>query len=398
MIALGGVLGCDGVPLELLPPATWTRHTIAANFDGADGVRLGDVNGDGRVDLVVGWEESGVVTVHLHPGSAAARGVWPQVIVGDVPSVEDAVFVDVDADGAFDVVSSSEAGSGALYVHWAPSDPADYTDASAWTTAPLPDSVGVQDWLFCAPLQVDGQGGIDLVAGGKGDGARLGWWRSPANPRDLSAWQWVPLAAVGWTMSILPGDYDGDGWFDVIYTDRTGEDRGTYLLTNPGNALLQQLPWPRRTLAADGPAPLFADRGDLDGDGALDVVVALDARTLVWYRPAPLGLPWTARAITLPDSFGTAKAVRLADLDGDGRLDIVFSGESAGGDRAGVGWARQVETALGTDWVVSALSDTTGSKFDLVQVFDVDGDGDNDVVTTEESAGLGVVWYENPAR
>ena len=39
-----------------------------------------------------------------------------------------------------------------------------------------------------------------------------------------------------------------------------------------------------------------------------------------------------------------------------------------------------------------------GVKHDLVPLIDLDGDGDLDVLTTEETKGLGVVWYENPTR
>ncbi|HBM76648.1 MAG TPA: VCBS repeat-containing protein, partial [Verrucomicrobiales bacterium] len=39
-----------------------------------------------------------------------------------------------------------------------------------------------------------------------------------------------------------------------------------------------------------------------------------------------------------------------------------------------------------------------GSKFDLIELIDLDEDGDLDVVTCEELAGLGLIWYENPSR
>ncbi len=39
-----------------------------------------------------------------------------------------------------------------------------------------------------------------------------------------------------------------------------------------------------------------------------------------------------------------------------------------------------------------------GTKFDLMQVLDLDADGDLDVITCEERDQLGVIWYENPHR
>lgn len=42
------------------------------------------------------------------------------------------------------------------------------------------------------------------------------------------------------------------------------------------------------------------------------------------------------------------------------------------------------------------ISGPEGTKFDLIQLIDVDNDSDLDVVTCEEADGLGLFWYENP--
>ena len=52
-------------------------------------------------------------------------------------------------------------------------------------------------------------------------------------------------------------------------------------------------------------------------------------------------------------------------------------------------------------WDWHQLSGPKGIKFDRIELLDIDGDGDLDVLTCEEnygtnSQGLGVIWYENP--
>ena len=101
--------------------APWRRHTIDASSRGADGTRLADVNGDGRADIVCGWEQGGVVRVYLNPGPKKAKAPWPAVSVGKVGSPEPAVFVDVDGDGAVDAASCCEGRVRTTWVHWAPS-------------------------------------------------------------------------------------------------------------------------------------------------------------------------------------------------------------------------------------------------------------------------------------
>jgi len=49
-------------------------------------------------------------------------------------------------------------------------------------------------------------------------------------------------------------------------------------------------------------------------------------------------------------------------------------------------------------WKEHRVSGPEGIKFDRIELLDVDGDGDLDLITTEERALLGVVWYENPSR
>src|SRR5688572_11235539 len=78
----------------------WARHSIDRSSRGADGVRLADVNGDGRLDITTGWEEGGHVRVYLQPHHDAVKEVWPAVTVGHVKTPEDAVFADLDGDGS----------------------------------------------------------------------------------------------------------------------------------------------------------------------------------------------------------------------------------------------------------------------------------------------------------
>ena len=75
----------------------------------------------------------------------------------------------------------------------------------------------------------------------------------------------------------------------------------------------------------------------------------------------------------------------------------MFSCENAG-DMIGMAWMSYIFSVNDPLWNTQAISGVRGSKFDLVQLLDLDGDGDLDVITTEEKSNLGVMWYENPSR
>lgn len=370
----------------------WVRHTIDASGKGADGVRLEDVNGDGLPDIATGWEESGVVRIYLNPGPAAAAEPWPAVTVGNVASPEDAVFLDIGGDGVFEVVSATEGGEKTLYIHAAPAD--GYRDPAQWTTRPVARSAGKAQWMFAAPLDVDGNGTMDLVAGSKNDFAAIGSWRFPATPGGKASWsRWY---GAGWVMSIVAHDMNGDGAVDIVASDRKGPRSGVLWFTNmPGSAA-----WPVSRIGPEGAhEAMFLDIADLDGDSVTDVVLAVRGGPIQFYRGlSARGNRWRAHAVELPGGFGTGKAVAVGDLDLDGKADIAFSCEGAEGDLSGVGLLRQTGDPTAGGWEAHDVGGPEGVKFDRLELVDLDGDGDLDLLTSEEADGLGVVWYENPTR
>lgn len=359
----------------------WKRHTIDATGRGADGVKLADANGDGRLDVVSGWEEAGEVRVYFNPGPGKSRDPWPTVTVGKAASPEDAIFADLDNDGFTDVISFCEGKTRAVFVHWG-------SRAGTWEMQPVPAARDRTMWMFGAMLQVDGKHGADIIAGGKLAGAGLGWFESPANPRDLAAWKWHPMRPVGWVMSILTPDMDGDGDSDVLFSDRRGERSGVYWLENPS--------WKEHAIGSAGREVMFIDHVDFDRDGRKDVLAAVKPGEIhVHLSRSANGTKWESSVIPVRANVGTAKAVRAADLDGDGTLEIAYSCEQALGEKTGVVYLKR---AASGEWIAHDVAGPEGVKYDLIELIDIDGDGDLDILTTEEVDRLGVIWYENPAR
>jgi len=377
---------------------SWTRHTIDNSSRGADGVRLADVNGDGLPDIATGWEEGGQIRVYLNPGPNRSKQSWPAVTVGRVKSPEDAVFADLDGDGATDIVSSCEGRTRTMFVHWAPKDKEQYLDPAAWKTEVISCTKNKQSWMFALPMQIDGRGGVDLVVGSKGGNATIGWLQAPANARDMQDWKLHPLYQATWIMSLQAHDMDGDGDLDVLASDRKGGDRGVLWLENPGSkAVSAGAKWQEHRIGPKDREVMFLTLADLDGDDRNDIVCAVKGRGITWYRATGDAKdPWRVREIPLPDGFGTGKGVAVGDVDGDDRTDIVFSCENAKGNLAGVGWL-SAESGHDANWKSHPISGPTGVKFDRIELMDMDDDGDLDVLTCEERDNLGVIWYENPS-
>lgn len=357
----------------------WTRHTIDASSRGADGVRLGDINKDGLPDIVTPWEEGGAVRVAIHPGAERVKEVWPSVTVGNVGSPEDAVLVDLENNGVLDVVTSCEGNTKAMYVHWAPDDLVDIMDSSKWTTEQFTTLPDYMQYMFSAPLDVDNDGDLDLMLGGKNKDAQFGWLQCPSNPRNIADWKWHTLRNIGWTMSIMIEPPDRS----VLISDRRGPMKGVYRwhLKNNKN-------WQREYLGGKDHEVMFLDTNH-KGTVAW---ATKDAGIFVLFEgeEKPIHLP-------LDQTTGTGKGVALGDINGDGLDDVVVTCEGAR-DKHGVFAFLQPDTDHGDSatWTWIDIGGKTGTKFDRIEVVDLDGDGDLDVLTCEEREGLGVVWYENP--
>ena len=374
----------------------WLRHVIDDSSTGADGVKLADLNGDGRPEIVTGWEEGGEVRVYLNPPIRDVKRPWPRVTVGRVSDPEDAIFVDIDRDGRLDVVSCTEGRTRTVYWHRFTGGAAQWLNAERWKTMAFPAVRGTQMWMQVVAADLDGQHGPDLVLAAKGEGATVGWLQSPPEPDNLDGWAFHPLRDAGWIMSLILYDMDRDGDLDLVLSDRKGRRSGVFWLENPGGlANRDHQAWAEHVIGGLGREVMFADLGDLNRDGWFEVAVAVKPLEILLCRRPPVGA-WREQALRLDGSdLGFAKAVQVADLNGDGPPDLLFTCEGASNERDGIVW---LERQVQGPWLQHTLGGPAGVKFDLTQVLDLDADGDLDVITCEEGADLGVIWYENPTQ
>jgi len=133
---------------------------------------------------------------------------------------------------------------------------------------------------------------------------------------------------------------------------------------------------------------------DITGEGKPALICAIDSK--FGFFDQGTTSPWTFNQIGVSgatNAYAWWHGIGMGDLDGDGKQDLLTDSgwytRPAGGPRAGP-WVKHAQRFKG-DGVI----DEHGPS--QMYGYDVDGDGDEDVITALDSHGYGVAWYENNA-
>jgi hypothetical protein len=186
-------------------------------------------------------------------------------------------------------------------------------------------------------------------------------------------------------------DFTGDGWPDQwCATGNNGQGPGVLFVNPKGEARR----WDRHVVTPDVWIEETLLR-DFDGDGNAELLMGVPGGTIVMAKPDPAAAtkPWLLTPISEPGPWGanSAHGIGAGDINGDGRLDIVTA--FGWWEHPPLGSSQKLWThhpvALGR-WGKSQ----GGPGGAEMAVYDVNGDGLNDVVTSLEAHGWGLAWFE----
>jgi len=410
--------------------STWSFHQTTFQALGQSVSTAGDVNGDGRADIVIGAPQYKVGTsfargrAFMFQGGPAGLPSTPNWTVtgtasgllGEVLGNSVSAAGDVNGDGYGDVLvtapgadttGATNEGRVRLY-SGGPSPPLGYTLA---TNSPSGnDLLGVR-MASAGDVNGDGFGDAIVARPGLDEGPSLdvGQVIVGFGNSDVLApyFQWTAegsdVGATFLSISVAgPGDVNGDGYDDVLAGSNESAFLWAEVAPGPGSALpIWSLPdLPNSSLQV-------SRAGDVNGDGYMDLLVgnaryAPDPSYVRVYHGAAAGpdtVPEFTRSGADPPSYGWTFA-GAGDVNGDGYDDVLIAAPFADGlNHADVG---RVDLHLGSPnglaqnpaW--SLFGDATNSELGngAGGVGDLNGDGYGDIVLSRSPSGPWVIYGE----
>ncbi len=325
------------------------QHVIVDSEGPQDpwGKSIGDVNGDGLVDLIIGGNASSEVVWYENPS-------WRKyTIAHGSPYSTDHEIVDIDSDGRNDVISLSQ-----KEILW-------YKNPD-WKATSIDDAT-LHD---IEVIDLDGDGDFDIVARNQsafGDaGDQLIFYRQDSP----YAWNKTTIkspSGEGLKVADLNADGNADVIINAMWYENPGDLRGSAWRAH---AYSKTWSWEHT----------YIDVGDINDDGRLDILLAPAERLNETYHISWFEAPEQPSSIWFEHVVDVSVEaihhfVGAADMDNDGDIDVVAAEMHQGEDPDEVKIYENLD-GNGLTWKKNVIA-TTGSH--SMRITDIDGDGDFDL-------------------
>lgn len=339
----------------------------------AEGAAMGDVNNDGKKDVLSGayWFEAPDWKAHelAKADSFIVNGGYSDSFLDFV--------MDVNQDGWIDLIRIDWPGKAAVW-HENPKNETGY-----WPPHIIHSSVGNESPQL---VDVDEDGRMDLLCNDP-TAKKVIWLKSP-NKGDTAWEKYIisndeKIATHMYTHGIGYGDINGDGRKDVLVKD------GWWQGPEEGPAK-----HPKETDWTFHPADLGQDCSqmyvmDLNGDGLNDVLSASAHDYGIWWheqgKDAQGNITWTHHDIDT--SFSQTHGLAIKDINGDGNIDFVtgkryfaHNGKDPGEFEPAVIYWFEYKPGKTPTWVRHGIDSDSGVGLH-VTVEDINNDGLPDIVT-----------------
>ena len=319
--------------------------------------------------------------------SISSTDITPKVDLTTLANPEDVRVSDLDGDGKPDIlVANYGAGSFSVFrntsvagnINIANFSRKDFTSGSGST--------------FVTVADLDNDGKQDVIIANQGENT-LSIFKNISTSGNISFNSPVKLTTPSTPIGIGIGDFDKNGWLDIVTVNYDNNslsifsNKGIFNTLSPSNF---NAPFKLIT----GLNPITIDVADLDGDSKVDIVVGnYSSRNVsIFKNNFVSGILNTSSFATKIDfNAGNSPGyLKLGDIDGDSKLDIVVLAEGANS----VGILRNTTSPglISLSSFAPRVNFNTGLTPYYISLGDMTGNGKLDILVTNFGDGTATVW------
>ena len=284
---------------------------------------LADLNADGKPDLVVANQTDNTVSVFLNttaPGATSPNFASPQTFAAGSHSTYVGVG-DVNGDGKPDLVISDYATNSVMVLLNTTAPGATTVSFAAAQTF----ASGVNpNWAVLG--DVNGDGKLDIITANAGSNTVSVLLNTTAPGASVPSFASPQSFAVGaGPRTFVLGDINGDGKPDLVVANQSSNTISVLLNTTaPGASTVS---FTTQQTYVTGTAPTIPALADINGDGKPDIVVANNTSGTVSVLLNTTAAGATTASFATPVTVATASnpTVAVGDINGDGQPDLVVS-------------------------------------------------------------------------
>ncbi len=337
-------------------------------------VSIGDIDGDGKPDLAVANSGSNTVSVLRNTSTSGTVSFAAKIDFTTGSSPVSVSIGDIDGDGKPDlVVANSVDNSVSVLRNTSTSGTVSFASKVDFTTGSGPTSVGIGD--------IDGDGKPDLAVtnGANGGNNSVSVLRSTSTTGAISFASKVDFFAASNPTSVAIGDIDGNGKVDLAITQGDGGDIAVLRNTSTSGTIS----FATRVVLGGGPGNYSVSIGDIDGDGKPDLAIAnllfAGGGVSLFRNTSSSGtISFAGRVDFVSGKF--PKSINMGDIDGDGKPDLAVANSTTNT----VSLFRNTST-IGTVSLAGKVDFTTGTAPWSVSIGDIDGDEKPDLVVANST-------------
>ncbi len=335
-------------------------------------VAIGDIDGDGKADLIVpDYNSPYNISVFRNTSTVGTISFAAKVDFAAYPGPWGLAIGDLDGDGKLDVAVANNNSPYNISVFRNTSTPGTISFATRvdYATGNLPYMIAIGD--------LDGDGKPD-IASPNAISSTVSTFRNLSTPGTISFAAKVDFPAVSNSEGIAIGDMDGDGKSDMIVAGYGSGVASVFRNTST----LGTINFAAKVDFTTASNPAHVALGDLNGDGKLDIAMTsfpTNSFSALRNTSTPGTISFAAKVDITTGTY--PDGIAMGDLDGDGKPDVVVADYTVNT----ISTLKNTSTA-GAISFATKIDYAAGAHVYGVAIGDMDGDGKADIAAANANA------------